>query len=84
MAFENGGSGHFQSDFAVTKFVTVLIFAIFCPLGIARSQSKLSKQLGMRRSPINILYVDGTLKSCGGIGIDLRLISKKQSLFHRN
>ena len=81
MAFENGGSGHFQSDFAVTKFVTVLIFAIFCPLGIARGQSKLSKQLGMRRLPVNILYVDGTLKSCGEIGIDLRLIAKNSPYF---
>ncbi len=76
MALEIGGSGQFQSDFAVAKFVTVLIFAIFCPPGIVRSQSKLPKQLEMRRSPINILYVDGTLKCCGGMGIDLRLISQ--------
>ena len=29
-----GGSGQFQLDFAVANLVTVLIFAIFCPLGI--------------------------------------------------
>jgi fumarate reductase subunit D len=34
MALEIGESGQFQLDFAVTKIVTVLIFAIFCPLGI--------------------------------------------------
>ncbi len=46
MAFENGGSGHFQSDIAVTKFVTVLIFAIFCPLGIARRPIKALQAAG--------------------------------------
>lgn len=35
MTLEIGESGQFQLDFAVTKIVTVLIFAIFCPLGIA-------------------------------------------------
>ena len=83
MAFENGGSGHFQSDIAVTKFVTVLIFAIFAHWVSLGGQSKLSKQQGVCQLPINILYVDDTLKSCGGIGIDLRLMSQKQSLFHR-
>ena len=34
MALEIGESGQFQQDFAVTKIVAVLIFAIFCPLGI--------------------------------------------------
>ena len=34
MTLEIGESGQFQLDFAVTKSVTVLIFAIFCPLGI--------------------------------------------------
>lgn len=34
MALEIGEGGQFQLDFAVTKIVTVLIFAIFCPLGI--------------------------------------------------
>jgi len=33
-ALEIGESGHSKLDFAVTKSVTVLIFAIFCPLGI--------------------------------------------------
>ncbi len=34
MEFEIGESGQFQINFAVTNLVTVLIFAIFCPLGI--------------------------------------------------
>lgn len=35
MALEIGGSGQFKLDFAVTNLVTVLIFAIFCPLAIS-------------------------------------------------
>ena len=37
-----GGRWQFQPDFAVTKLVTVLIFAIFCPEGIARGLNKAS------------------------------------------
>ena len=37
-----GGRRHIQPDFAVTKLVTVLIFAIFCPEGIARGLDKAS------------------------------------------
>ena len=39
MELEIGGSGQFQRHFAVTKFMTVLIFAIFAhrvPLGASR------------------------------------------------
>ena len=36
MALEIGESGQFQRDFAVTKIVTVLIFAIFCTSGVVR------------------------------------------------
>ncbi len=35
MALKIDGTKQIQPDFAVTKLVTVLIFAIFCPLGIA-------------------------------------------------
>ena len=37
-----GGRWQIQPDFAVTKLVTVLIFAIFCPEGIARGLDKAS------------------------------------------
>ena len=37
-----GGRRHIQPDFAVTKLITVLIFAIFCPEGIARGLDKAS------------------------------------------
>ena len=37
-----GGRRHIQPDFAVTKLVTVLIFAIFCPEGISRGLDKAS------------------------------------------
>ena len=84
MELEIGGSGQFQRHFAVTKFMTVLIFAIFAhrvPLGASRSSPK---QLGMRRSSAYLVYEWLSKRSCGGMGIDLRLISQKQSLFHRN
>lgn len=35
MKLEIGESGQFQLDFAVANLVTVLIFAIFCPLAIS-------------------------------------------------
>ena len=37
-----GGGWQIQPDFAVTKLATVLIFAIFCPEGIARGLDKAS------------------------------------------
>ena len=58
MALEIGESGQFQLDFAVTKIVTVLIFAIFLPTGYRWGQSKLPKQLGTRQSPaISCMWV---------------------------
>ena len=42
MALKIDGTKQIQPDFAVTKLVTVLIFAIFCPEGIARGLDKAS------------------------------------------
>lgn len=84
MALEIGESGQFQLDFAVTKIVTVLIFAIFLPSGHRSGPIKAPQTAGNAPIASNILYVGSARqKSCGGIGIDLRLISQKQSLFHR-
>lgn len=53
-----GGSGQFQLDFAVTKIVTVLIFAIFAHWASSGS-IKASQTAGNAPIASNILYVDG-------------------------
>lgn len=57
MALEIGESGQFQLDFAVTKIVTVLIFAIFCPLGIVGANQSGPQTAGNAPIASNILYV---------------------------
>ena len=42
MALKIDGTKQIQPDFAVTKLVAVLIFAIFCPRDIARGLDKAS------------------------------------------
>lgn len=55
MALEIGGSGQFQSDFAVTKYVTVLIFAIFLHTGYRSEPIKAPKAAG--NAPIANKYL---------------------------
>lgn len=57
MALEIGESGQFQLDFAVTKIVTVLIFTIFCPLGIVGANQSAPQTAGNAPIASNILYV---------------------------
>lgn len=78
MELEIGGSGQFQRKFAVTKFMTVLIFAHRVPLGASRSSPK---QLGIRRSSAYLVYGWLSKRSCGEIGIDLWPYAKNSPYF---
>lgn len=56
MALEIGESGQFQLDFAVTKIVTVLIFAIFAHW-VSLGPIKAPQTAGNAPIASNILYV---------------------------